>query len=154
MDNETSDISFLETPDTYLGLFTPEQIKEEYPNQFVNTEVSKTPISFEVSPLKQERRDEYTERFFFTKNNVFTLKSDRFMNIWDLDMTDYLNLDTLTSKAIALSVTNSGSDKPKENTFTIPKYNRTITITHLPPTPDSSKYIKDTLDRRKKLLQE
>lgn len=147
--------SFLTERDKYLGLFTPEQIKEEYPFQFTQTILDeKTPLLIELSPKKQEQRDKEKERFILTFKNIFIISSEGDYNIWDLDMTDKTILRTLAVGAIPLAKINLQSEKSIDMIVYVPGYDRKIKITHLPPTPKSSEYIKETLNRRKSLLQE
>lgn len=146
--------SFLTEPDKYLGLFTQEQIQQEYPHQFMKTSVDRTPLVFELSPQKQEERDKEKERFLLTLSHIFTIKSEGDYNIWDLDMTDDTILRTLAVGAIPLAIRNSKSENSIDMIVNVPGYDRKIKITHLPPTPTSSEYIKEILNRRKKLLQE
>lgn len=146
--------SFLTDPDKYLGLFTPEQVQQEYPNQFMKTSVDRTPLVFELSPQKQEQRETEKERFLLTNKSLFTITSEGDYNIWDLDMTDDTILRTLAVGAIPLGIRSSKLEEPKDIIVNVPGYDKKIKITHLPPTPKSSEYIKDTLNIRKQLLQE
>lgn len=146
--------SFLTDPDKYLGLFTPEQVQQEYPNQFMKTSVDRTPLVFELSPQKQEQRETEKERFLLTNKSLFTITSEGDYNIWDLDMTDDAILRSLAGGAIPLAASNTQSVNSINRIVDVPLYEKKIKITHLPPTPNSSEYIKEILNRRRKLLQE
>ncbi|MDY0097228.1 MAG: hypothetical protein RBS01_02650 [Candidatus Dojkabacteria bacterium] len=144
--------TFLNNPDEYLAIASPDQLLDEYPDQFVEKQVNQnTKILVELSG--KNRENSFKERVFCSQNSISLIESDDTYNIWDLDMTDEKVLNSINSKVIGLTIRNEKDKKKSTEDMVIPDYNRLVKVTYLPKTVESSKYLIDMLNKRKELLQ-
>lgn len=147
-----AETTFLNDPESYLAISSPDHLLEEYPNQFVKTELEGNPvITFELSGKNRENNER--ERVFCTKTHIGLIESDEKYNIWDLDMTDQKILSSIFQKMNGLAIRYEKENKKATEEIIIPDYNRLVKVTYLPKTVESSEYIKNMLNRRREFLQ-
>ena len=148
-DTETT---FLNNPDSYLAILTPDQLIDEYPGQFMRATIERNmEITFELS--RNNREHDQKERVFCSRTNICLIESDDTYNIWDLDMTDKKVLNSINSKVIGLGIRNGSDRKKAVEEMIIPDYGRFVKVTYLPKTVESSNFLIEMLNRRREFLQ-
>ncbi len=163
--------TFLNSPDEYLAIASPDQLLDEYPSQFTQKNIDMNTKAVERFPGTNVAKDNYQstkilvelsgknsennqkERVFCSQSSICLIESDDTYNIWDLDMNDEKVLRAINSKVTGLTIRNGIDKKKSTEEMVIPDYNRLVKVTYLPNTVESSNYLIEMLNKRKELLQ-
>ncbi len=148
----SSNIDWLVDPQAHETVFTPQQILDRYPYQFAskhidNDNLNKPAIVFEQWSEAIESHNE-KDRFVFVGDTIYTLTSDS-VNVWRLALGYDRIVDAIHSSATVAKVRNKELDKPSTYPIEIQEYGLSLNLNYIPPTVENSKYIIETLDRRK-----
>jgi len=144
MENKQN-IDYLNNPDEFLSISSTEELMQEFGDMFEQTMLYRVPIYLEKN---QYGEDTPEERFLATHTSLVTLKGE---DIWEMGKDNQEFLEgvhkTLTLTKITTEADNCTFSK------SIVVNGKNITITYMPYTENTSKYVLGKLRERKELLQ-